>query len=50
MAGGSDAEIMSQLEHATSRAASIYRRQADRRRLANAAQEKIDAALARKAR
>lgn len=42
MAGGSDAEIMSQLEHATDRAAKIYRRQADRRRLADGAQDRVD--------
>lgn len=42
MAGGSDAEIMSQLEHATDRAAKIYRRQADRRRMADGAQDRID--------
>lgn len=41
-AGGSDAEIMSHLEHATDRAARIYRRQASRRRLADAAQDRID--------
>ena len=40
--GGSDAEIMSHLEHATDRAARIYRRQASRRRLADAAQDRID--------
>lgn len=42
MAGGSDAEIMSQLEHATDRAAKIYRRQADRRRMADGAQDRVD--------
>lgn len=42
MAGASDSEIMSQLEHATESAAKIYRRQANRRRLADAAQDKID--------
>ena len=42
MAGASDAEIMSQLEHATDRAAKIYRRQADRRRMADAGQDRID--------
>jgi hypothetical protein len=42
LAGASDAEIMSQLEHATDRAAKIYRRQADRRKLADAAQGKVD--------
>ena len=43
--GGSDAEIMTQLEHATDRAAKIYRRQADRRRMADAAQDRIDLAV-----
>lgn len=42
LAGASDAEIMSQLEHATDRAAKIYRRQAERRKLADAAQAKVD--------
>lgn len=42
LAGASDAEIMSQLEHATDRAAKIYRRQADRRKLADSAQERVD--------
>lgn len=41
-AGASDAEIMAQIDHATTRAAAIYRRQAERRKLANAGQEKID--------
>ncbi len=41
-AGASDAEIMSQLEHATDRAAKIYRRQAERRRLADSGQDKVD--------
>lgn len=41
-AGGSDAEIMAQLEHATDRQAKVYRRQADRRRLADAGQKRID--------
>lgn len=54
MAGGSDAEIMSQLEHATDRAAKIYRRQADRRRMADGAQDRVDKGVslreARKAR
>lgn len=40
--GASDAEIMAQLEHATDHQARIYRRQADRRRLADAAQDKVD--------
>ncbi len=42
LAGASDGEIMSQLEHATDRAAKIYRRQADRRTMADAAQDRID--------
>lgn len=42
MAGASDSEIMSQLEHATESAAKIYRRQANRRKMADAAQDKID--------
>ena len=42
MAGASDAQIMSQLEHASDRAAKIYRRQADRRKMADAGQDKID--------
>ncbi|WP_233206590.1 tyrosine-type recombinase/integrase [Caulobacter sp. FWC2] len=46
-AGASDAEIMSQLEHTSTRAAEIYRRQADRRGLANSGQAKIDQAIAR---
>ncbi len=41
-AGASDAEIMAQLEHATDRAAKIYRRQAERSRLADSAQSRID--------
>lgn len=41
-AGASDAEIMSQLEHATDRQAKIYRRQADRRKLADAGQDRVD--------
>jgi integrase len=40
--GASDAEIMAQLEHATERAAKIYRRQAQRRRLADSAQDRVD--------
>jgi Phage integrase family len=42
LAGASDAEIMAQLEHATDRAAKIYRRQADRRRMADSGQDRID--------
>lgn len=41
-AGGSDAEIMAQLEHATDRQAKIYRRQADRKKLADAGQDRVD--------
>ncbi len=41
-AGASDAEMMSQLEHSTDRAAKIYRRQAERRRLADSGQDKVD--------
>jgi hypothetical protein len=44
-AGGSDAEIMSQLDHATPRQAAEYRRQAERIGLADAAQDKIDAQI-----
>lgn len=47
MAGASDSEIMSQLEHKTARAAQIYRRQAERRGLADSAQEKVDRARKR---
>lgn len=49
IAGASDSEIMSQLEHTSTRAAEIYRRQANRRKLADAAQEKIDLSLHRRA-
>lgn len=42
LAGGSDAEIMAQLEHATARQAALYRAQADRRKLADAGQDRID--------
>jgi site-specific recombinase XerD len=42
IAGASDSEIMSQLEHTSTRAAEIYRRQANRRKLADSAQTKID--------
>jgi integrase len=41
-AGASDAEIMSQLEHASDRQAKDYRRQASRRRMADQGQERID--------
>ena len=40
--GASDAEIMAQIDHATPRAAAIYRRQAERRGLADSAQTKVD--------
>ncbi|MDU0343941.1 tyrosine-type recombinase/integrase [Bosea rubneri] len=42
MAGASDAEIMAQIEHAKDKAAKIYRRQAERRGLADNGQSKID--------
>lgn len=42
LAGASDAEIMAQLEHATDRQAKDYRRQAQRRALADAGQDKVD--------
>ena len=48
-AGASDAEIMAQLEHATERAAKIYRRQAQRRRMADSGQDRIDKAVTLKA-
>lgn len=41
-AGASDAEIMGQLEHASVRAAQIYRRQAQRQALADQGQTRID--------
>jgi hypothetical protein len=50
LAGASDAEIMSQLEHATDRAAKIYRRQADRRKLADAGQDRVDSVVELRAR
>lgn len=42
LAGASDSEIMFQLEQASEAAAKIYRRQANRRKMADAAQDKID--------
>ena len=48
-AGASEAEIMSQLEHLTDRAARIYRRQAERRRMADAAQNRVDQVVQLKA-
>jgi len=42
LAATGDAEIMSQIEHATDRQAKIYRRQADRRKLADAGQDRAD--------
>lgn len=45
--GASDAEIMAQLDHATARAASIYRRQAEREQLADASQDRVDAEIIR---
>ncbi|MDX2274361.1 MAG: hypothetical protein NW206_02835 [Hyphomonadaceae bacterium] len=47
LAGGSDAEIMAQLDHATPRAAQNYRRQAERLRLADGAQDRVDAEIVR---
>jgi integrase len=41
-AGASDAEIMCQLEHATERTAKTYREQANRRKMADSAQAKVD--------
>lgn len=41
-AGASDAEIMAQLEHKTDRSAKDYRRQAQRRKLADQGQDRID--------
>ncbi|WP_292038666.1 MULTISPECIES: site-specific integrase [unclassified Brevundimonas] len=49
LAGASDSEIMSQLEQASEAAAKIYRRQANRRRMADAAQDKIDNVVSLKA-
>lgn len=46
-AGASDAEIMAQIEHLSERAARIYRRQAERKRLSDAGQDKVDAAVER---
>lgn len=40
--GCTEAEIMAQIDHATTRAAAIYRRQAERRKFADAAQHKLD--------
>jgi hypothetical protein len=45
--GGSDAEIMAQLDHGTPRAAQNYRRQAERLRLADGAQDRVDAEVVR---
>ena len=42
LAGASDAEIMAQLEHATDRQARDYRRQAQRRALADSGRDKVD--------
>ncbi len=41
-AGASDAEIMSQLEHTSDRQAKEYRRQANRRTMADAGQDRVD--------
>ncbi len=48
LAGASDSEIMSQLEHADSRTAQIYRWQAERRQLADSAQAKINESIRRR--
>lgn len=45
--GGSDAEIMAGLDHASSRTAAEYRKQADRLRLADAMQDRVDAEIIR---
>ncbi len=45
--GGSDAEIMVGLDHASSRTAAEYRKQADRLRLADAMQNRVDAEVIR---
>lgn len=45
-AGASDAEIMAQLEHSSERAAKIYRRQAERRRMADSGQDRVDNVVA----
>jgi integrase len=42
LAGGSDAHIMSQLDHATARQAAEYRKQAERLHLADAGQDLVD--------
>lgn len=47
LAGGSDAEIMAGLDHATPRAAQGYRKQADRLKLADAMQDRVDAEVVR---
>lgn len=47
-AGAGDAQIMAQLEHATDHTARIYRRQAQRRKLARSAQELVDEKRKRK--
>lgn len=49
-AGASDAEIMAQLEHATEHTARIYRRQAQRRKLARSGQDRVDASILRRSR
>ncbi|MFN3464455.1 MAG: site-specific integrase [Terricaulis sp.] len=45
--GGSDAEIMVSLDHGTARAAAEYRKQADRLRLGDAMQDRVDAEIIR---
>ena len=49
-ARATDSEIMAQLEHATEHMARLYRRQAKRRKLARAAQQRIDEERARQER
>lgn len=47
LTGGSDAEIMAGLDHASPRTAAEYRKQADRLRLADAMQDRVDAEIVR---
>jgi integrase len=49
LAGASDAEIMAQLEHTTPHQAQVYRRQAERRRLADSGQDRVDSVVELKA-
>ncbi len=48
-AGASDAEIMAQLEHRTDRSAKEYRRQSQRRKLADHGQDRVDNVVKMKA-